>query len=76
MFMVQAAKHNENRFRYGKPRKTDMIFKRLLEDRKGATAVEYGLISAVMAVFLLSGFSAFSNALNNQFNYLASVINY
>jgi pilus assembly protein Flp/PilA len=53
-----------------------MIFGRFLEDRNGATAIEYGLISAVMAVALLSGFGAFSNALNNQFNYLAGLINY
>jgi pilus assembly protein Flp/PilA len=53
-----------------------MIFKKLLADRNGATAIEYGLISAIMAVALLSGFGAFSNALNVQFTYLAGLINY
>ena len=54
----------------------DMIFRRLIKARDGATAIEYGLISAIMAVALLSGFGAFSNALNTQFTYLAGLINY
>ncbi len=53
-----------------------MMFKKLLNDENGATAVEYGLISAIMAVALLSGLGAFSNALNIQFMYLANIINY
>ena len=53
-----------------------MIFRKMLADRNGATAIEYGLISAIMAVALLSGFGAFSNALNTQFTYLAGLINY
>lgn len=53
-----------------------MNFNRLLKDKHGATAIEYGLISAIMAVALLSGFGAFSSALNTQFNYLATIINY
>jgi pilus assembly protein Flp/PilA len=52
------------------------MFEKLLNDKNGATAVEYGLISAIMAVALLSGFGAFSNALNTQFMYLANIINY
>lgn len=53
-----------------------MIFMKLMNDKSGATAVEYGLISAIMAVALLSGFGAFSNALNTQFMYLSNLINY
>lgn len=53
-----------------------MTLKRLLKNKSGATAIEYGLISAIMAVALLSGYGAFSNALNTQFTYLASIINY
>jgi pilus assembly protein Flp/PilA len=52
------------------------MLKKLLSDKHGATAIEYGLISAIMAVALLSGFGAFSNALNGQFQNLASIINY
>lgn len=50
------------------------MFKKFLTDDGGATAIEYGLISAIMAVALLSGFGAFSNALNNQFTYVSDTI--
>lgn len=53
-----------------------MNFKGLLNDKSGATAVEYGLISAIISVALLSGYGAFASALNNQFSYLAGLINY
>jgi pilus assembly protein Flp/PilA len=52
------------------------MIKKLIESKDGATAIEYGLLSAIIGVALISGFGAFSNALNNQFNYLASIINY
>ncbi len=52
-----------------------MIIKRLLKSKDGATAIEYGLLCAIMGVALISGFGAFGNALNNQFTYLASIIN-
>jgi pilus assembly protein Flp/PilA len=52
------------------------MLKKLLRDNSGATAVEYGIISAIMAVALLSGFGAFSNALNTQFQFLSNKINY
>ena len=50
------------------------MVEKFFTDDSGATAVEYGLISAIMAVALLSGFGAFSNALNNQFVYLSNTI--
>jgi pilus assembly protein Flp/PilA len=52
------------------------MLKKLLTDKGGATAIEYGLISAIMAVALLSGVGAFGNALNGQFQSLANIINY
>ena len=52
------------------------IFARFMKDESGATAIEYGLLSAVMAVALLSGFGALSNALSDQFVYFGSIINY
>jgi pilus assembly protein Flp/PilA len=52
------------------------MLKRLLSDESGATAVEYGLLTAIMAVALLSGFAAFGSALNTQFQHLAGIINY
>jgi pilus assembly protein Flp/PilA len=47
---------------------------KFFSDDSGATAVEYGLISAIMAVALLSGFGAFSNAMSNQFLYLSNTM--
>jgi pilus assembly protein Flp/PilA len=48
----------------------------LLKDKSGATAIEYGLISAIVSIALISGLGAFASGLNNQFMYLASIINY
>jgi len=44
--------------------KTFLMF---LEDERGATAVEYGLIAALMAVAAIASFSAFGNGLQNVF---------
>jgi pilus assembly protein Flp/PilA len=51
-----------------------MPFEKFFTDDSGATAIEYGLISAIMAVALLSGFGAFSNAMSNQFLYLSNTV--
>ncbi len=51
------------------------IFENYFTDKSGATAIEYGLISAIMAVALLTGFGTFSNALSNQFLYLSNTMN-
>lgn len=48
----------------------------LLKDNSGATAIEYGLISAVISIALLTGLGSFANNLNAQFFYLANLINY
>lgn len=53
----------------------ELMLKDFLTDRSGATAIEYGLISAIIAVALLSGFGAFSNALSNQFLFLSNTMN-
>lgn len=43
------------------------IIKRFLADEAGATAIEYGLIAALMSVALISGLGAFSGSLENVF---------
>lgn len=53
-----------------------MILARLLRDKSGATAIEYGLISAVISIALLTGLGLFANNLQNQFNALSNYINY
>lgn len=38
----------------------------VLVDDKGATAVEYGLIAAMIVIAMISGMSAFANATNGM----------
>jgi pilus assembly protein Flp/PilA len=44
------------------------LFRQLLSDLRGATAIEYGLIAAIMSVALISGYGAFTGALMGTFN--------
>jgi len=44
------------------------IFKAFLADDAGATAVEYGLIAAIICTALVSGLGFFTGALQNVFN--------
>jgi pilus assembly protein Flp/PilA len=45
---------------------------RLRDEEKGATAVEYGLMVALIAVVLVVGVGAFGSSLNTFFNGLYS----
>jgi pilus assembly protein Flp/PilA len=47
------------------------IFKRFMKDESGATAIEYGLIAALISVALIAGATTLGGALNNQFKNLA-----
>jgi pilus assembly protein Flp/PilA len=47
---------------------------RFLKDETGATAIEYGLIAALVAVVIISGASALGNALNNTFKNVATKV--
>lgn len=40
------------------------MFKRFLENRSGATAIEYGLIAALIAVSLIVGAGTLGNTIN------------
>ena len=51
-------------------------FRKFLKDESGATAIEYGLIAALISVALITGATALGNALNNQFNALSGKLNY
>jgi len=44
------------------------IFARFLKDESGATAIEYGLIAALISVALIAGASLVGNELENVFN--------
>lgn len=50
------------------------LIERFLADSSGATAVEYGLLAAIISVALLGGFGVFSNKLSDQFNGITNTI--
>jgi pilus assembly protein Flp/PilA len=51
------------------------LFARFLKDESGATAIEYGLIAALISVALIAGASTLGGALNNQFKNIAGKLN-
>ncbi|MBL0372719.1 Flp family type IVb pilin [Rhizobium sp. KVB221] len=51
-------------------------FVSFMNDESGATAIEYGLIAALISVALITGASALGSALNTQFNALSTKLNY
>ena len=46
----------------------------LWEDRSGPTAIEYGLIAALIAVVTIVGLTTFGNNLNSLYNRLATTV--
>ena len=42
--------------------------------RRGATAIEYGLLAALVAVGIIVALSAMSNGLSTQFNSLSKIV--
>ena len=50
------------------------MINRFLNDEQGATAIEYGLIAALVAVGLIVALSVLGNNLSSQFNYIGSTI--
>lgn len=50
------------------------IFQRFLRDDSGATAIEYGLIAALVAVALIAGLGTLGNTLNGTFSNIANTV--
>ncbi len=46
----------------------------LLRDRKAATAIEYGLILALIAISAVGAFGYFGSHLSLMWNYVANVV--
>lgn len=44
------------------------FFRKVLKDSKGATAIEYGLIAALIAVAAITAMGSVGNGLQNTFN--------
>lgn len=51
------------------------MFARMMKDESGATAIEYGLIAALISVALITGATALGGNLNTQFTNLGSYLN-
>jgi pilus assembly protein Flp/PilA len=47
---------------------------RFAKDESGATAIEYGLIAALIAVVIIVGLTAVGGALNTKFNAVATAL--
>ena len=50
-------------------------FDKLVRDETGATAIEYGLIAALIAVAAITAMQGFSNELSTTFNTASSKMN-
>ena len=50
------------------------IQSRLVRDERGVTAIEYGLLAALIAVALIAGAVLLGTALNQQFTDIAGTI--
>jgi len=44
------------------------LFQNFLKNESGATAIEYGLIAALIAVVIIAGVTAVGTSLNTTFN--------
>ena len=74
----EAGNASTGAFRFHHPEETHSMFQTVIQilktaaaDRRGVTAMEYGLIAGVLAVGLATAFTALSGRLTNAFNVLA-----
>jgi pilus assembly protein Flp/PilA len=51
------------------------LFARFVNDESGATAIEYGLIAALISVALITGATTLGTALNNTFVNITTKMN-
>ena len=51
------------------------LFARFVKDESGATAIEYGLIAALIALAIMVGAGALGNSINNQFSRISTKLN-
>ncbi|MDC7706761.1 Flp family type IVb pilin [Vogesella indigofera] len=52
--------------------KLALTFKRFIQDEDGVTAIEYGLIAALIAVVIIASVQLVGNELNVVFNHIAT----
>ena len=51
------------------------IINKLLRNRDGATAIEYGLIAALVALAIVAGLTTLGTNLSTEFNTIAGKVN-
>lgn len=51
------------------------IVSRFVRDESGATAIEYGLIAALIALAIITGAGALGNSINAKFTKIGNTIN-
>ncbi|AXV17078.1 Flp family type IVb pilin [Neorhizobium sp. SOG26] len=51
------------------------LFARFRKDESGATAIEYGLIAALISVALIAGATTLGSKLNTQFTSISNKLN-
>lgn len=51
------------------------LLKNFCNDESGATAIEYGLIAALIAVAIMVGATSLGTSLNTKFNDIANKLN-
>ena len=47
------------------------LIDRILKDEAGATAIEYGLMAALISVAAITAMGSLGNSLSNTFNYVS-----
>jgi pilus assembly protein Flp/PilA len=50
------------------------FFKRFAQDESGATAIEYGLIAALISITIIAGATAIGNGVKSKFNTVATAV--
>lgn len=51
-----------------------MVFRRLISDRRGVTAIEYALICACIFLAIVVGITNYNNSVQNLYNRFSNVI--
>ena len=51
------------------------LLSRFYKDESGATAIEYGLIAALIALAIIAGAGALGNSLNEKFTNISDELN-
>lgn len=51
------------------------FLKNLASDKRGATAIEYGLIAALISVAIITGATTLGNTLSNTFQNISNQMN-